>query len=324
MISEKEVNRVTEKPAALAIAGLDKAYGQDTYALRDVSLTIEPGSFHAILGPNGAGKSTLINIVAQTVKKSRGRVTVFGVDIDQEPVRAKSLLGVTPQELSLDVFFTVREVLNNHSGYYGVRDNTDWVDALIQRLGLGPHADKPARALSGGMKRRLTIGKALVHKPKLLILDEPTAGVDVELRHSLWNFVRELHAEGTTVILTTHYLEEAEELAEKITILREGVVIADAPTEALLQEFGTRRFDILLQEGKQWNPCPQLEVEVVQEGRVRGRFEAEENRLFFECLSRNADIIADLQVERPRLEEVFLKLTGNTVNSSGASKGEGS
>ncbi len=233
-------------PPALRIRQLSKRYARGVVALKAVDLEIEPGSFFAILGPNGAGKSTLINILAQVITKTSGKVTLFGSCIDQHPRESKRLIGFTPQEIALDPYFNVRQLLKNHAGYYGIRNNDPWIDTLLQKLDLAPHADKFTRQLSGGMKRRLTIAKALVHQPKLLILDEPTAGVDVSLRHSLWRFIRELHRSGTTVILTTHYLEEAQELADQVAIIDQGRIIARDRTEKLLERFGARRFEIHL------------------------------------------------------------------------------
>ncbi|MBF0367999.1 MAG: ABC transporter ATP-binding protein [Magnetococcales bacterium] len=296
------------KPA-LTIRNLTKRYGRGLTALSGVNLEIETGGLFAILGPNGAGKSTLINIVSQVVHKGEGEVEIFGVSIDREPQRAKMLLGVTPQEIALDPFFSVRDVLHNHSGYYGIRDNGEWIETLIERLDLAHSAHKSSRMLSGGMKRRLTIAKALVHKPKLLILDEPTAGVDVALRHGLWAFVRELHAQGTTVILTTHYLEEAQELADRVAILQDGQVVACDRTEALLESFGNRWFEILLSDSEATFPL-EADCEPSDAGvRISGSFTPEHSKTLFQWLADQAHRVADVRIERASLEDVFLHLT---------------
>ncbi|MBF0175876.1 MAG: ABC transporter ATP-binding protein [Magnetococcales bacterium] len=295
---------------ALTIVGLSKHYHNGAKALHGIDMEVGEGEFFAILGPNGAGKSTLINIVAQVVTKSSGHVTVFGLSIDKHPQRTRMLLGYTPQEIALDPFFSVREILQHHSGYYGIADNRAWIDALLERLHLAPYADKNSKALSGGMRRRLTIAKALAHKPRLLILDEPTAGVDVALRHSLWEFVRELHQNGTTVILTTHYIEEAQELAQRVAMLRDGEVVACDRTPALLAAFGSRQFEIDLHEAVPF-PVGLATGEMDAGGlRLTGEFTVERQQEFFSWLGTVAGKTADLRIDRPRLEDVFLRLTG--------------
>ncbi|MBF0590424.1 MAG: ABC transporter ATP-binding protein [Magnetococcales bacterium] len=296
---------------ALEIQHLTKSYDSGVKALTDINLTIEDGELFAILGPNGAGKSTLINIAAQVVRKSGGRVSIFGCDIDRQPQQAKMLLGYTPQDIALDMFFSVREILRNHSGYYGLRHNDAWINELLERLGLAEHADKNSRELSGGMKRRLTVAKALAHKPKLLILDEPTAGVDVELRHALWVFVRELHATGTTVILTTHYIEEAQDLAGRVAIMNHGRVVACEETEKLLADFGSRQVRVKLTEaaGGAMVDLPEGLRMGEQGGEVIGELSTKGSRPFFEWMARHSERIEDLQIEEARLEDVFLQLT---------------
>lgn len=210
---------------AIKIENVSKRYG-DLQALNDVSFTIEQGEFFGLLGPNGAGKSTLISALAGLLKTDSGRLSVMGHDVVDDYRGARSSLGVVPQEIVMDPFFTVRETLEFQSGYYGVKNNGAWIDELLDQLGLADKADKNMRQLSGGMKRRVLIAQALVHKPRVLVLDEPTAGVDVELRQSMWRFVRRLHREGHTIVLTTHYLEEAEELCDRIAIINKGEMIA--------------------------------------------------------------------------------------------------
>jgi len=207
-------------------------------ALDDVSFTIEPGEFFGLLGPNGAGKTTLISILAGLATATSGRVSVYGYDVSTHYKHARRALGVVPQELVFDPFFTVRETLRIQSGYYGLRRNDDWIDEVLVNLGLDDKADTNMRALSGGMKRRVLVAQALVHRPPVIVLDEPTAGVDVDLRRGLWDFVTRLNQQGHTIMLTTHYLEEAEELCGRIAMLRRGRIVALDTTAALLQRVG--------------------------------------------------------------------------------------
>ncbi len=225
-------------PMAVRVEHVVKTYAGkrgEVHALSDVSLQIKPGEFVGLLGPNGAGKTTLIQILAGLVRPTSGRVEVMGCDVAQDPIHSKRNLGVVPQELVFDPFFSVRETLRIQSGYFGLKRNDDWIDELLHNLGLADKADANMRALSGGMKRRVLVAQALVHRPPVIVLDEPTAGVDVELRQSLWAFIRRLNQEGHTVMLTTHYLEEAESLCERIILLKSGSVLADARTRDLLQ-----------------------------------------------------------------------------------------
>jgi ABC-2 type transport system ATP-binding protein len=203
-------------------------------ALDDVSFDVQAGEFFGLLGPNGAGKTSLISILAGLSQASQGRVSVMGHDVVSSFAAARRALGVVPQELVFDPFFSVREALRIQSGYYGVRHNDDWIDELLHNLGLSDKASANMRQLSGGMKRRVLVGLALVHKPAVLVLDEPTAGVDVELRQSLWQFVAKLNRQGTTVLLTTHYLEEAEALCSRIAMLKQGRLVALERTSDLL------------------------------------------------------------------------------------------
>jgi ABC-2 type transport system ATP-binding protein len=206
-------------------------------ALRGVSLEINEGEFFGLLGPNGAGKTTLISILAGLCKPTEGSAKVMGFDVQAEFRQARKLLGIVPQELVFDPFFTVRETLEFQSGYFGVRNNDDWIDEILENLGLTDKADKNMRALSGGMKRRVLVAQALVHRPPVIVLDEPTAGVDVELRQSLWQFITRLNREGHTIVLTTHYLEEAQELCNRIAMLKKGQIVALDTTANLLQRF---------------------------------------------------------------------------------------
>src|SRR5438445_1089886 len=216
-------------------------------ALDRVSLRIEPGEIFGLLGPNGAGKTTLISIVAGLTRASSGRVTVMGRDVVSDYRLARRCLGVVPQELVFDPFFSVRETLRIQSGYFGLRHNDAWIDEVIANLDLGAKADANMRSLSGGMKRRVLVAQALVHRPPVIVLDEPTAGVDVELRQTLWSFVRELNAAGHTIMLTTHYLEEAQLLCSRIAMMKEGRIVALDSTANLLAEFSERVLRVKLE-----------------------------------------------------------------------------
>jgi len=225
---------------ALEIRRLCKTYANGKVALDHVSLKVPAGAFYALLGPNGAGKSTLINILADVVRPGGGSVIMFGHDLFRERAWCKRRLGVVPQEVAFDPFFSPREVLRITSGMFGRKPDEAWIDELLERLELRAQAERTTRQLSGGMRRRLLIAQALVHRPRLVILDEPTAGVDVELRRRLWAFMRELNAAGTTILLTTHYLEEAESLCERVAIIHRGRVVADRRMQDLLHETAGR------------------------------------------------------------------------------------
>ena len=234
---------------ALEIAQLYKTYANGMQALKGIDLTVEAGDFFALLGPNGAGKSTCIGIVTSLVNKTSGKVRVFGHSIDEELIEAKTLLGSVPQEFNFNSFEPVNEIITNQGGFYGVpvkiaRQQTDY---YLKALGLWQHRFQQARNLSGGMKRRLMIARALIHKPRLLILDEPTAGVDIELRRSMWEFMEEINQQGTTIILTTHYLEEAERMCRNIAIIDEGNIIQNSSMISLLKTLNSETFVFYLE-----------------------------------------------------------------------------
>ncbi|MBI3171147.1 MAG: ABC transporter ATP-binding protein, partial [Hydrocarboniphaga effusa] len=236
---------------AIAIAGVRKTYGK-VNALNGIDFEIRQGEFFGLLGPNGAGKSTLINIIAGLLRMDAGRVTVMGYDTVTQFREARRRLGVVPQELVFDPFFTVRDMLRIQAGYYGVgRQAWPWIDEMLERLELSAKAGASMRTLSGGMKRRVLIAQALVHRPPVVILDEPTAGVDVELRRTLWKFMAELHRQGTTVVLTTHYLEEAQELCGRIAILDHGALQVIETTQQLLSRHPFRFLRLKLADGAQ-------------------------------------------------------------------------
>ncbi len=219
--------------SAIEFKHLSKNYGS-LLALDDINLVIEEGEFFGLLGPNGAGKTTLISILAGLCRPTTGSATVMGHDVQANFRQARRLLGIVPQELVFDPFFNVRETLEFQSGYFGIKNNGDWIDEVMHHLGLTDKAQKNMRSLSGGMKRRVLVAQALVHRPPVIVLDEPTAGVDVELRQSLWKFISRLNQEGHTIVLTTHYLEEAEQLCHRIAMLKKGQIVALDSTANLL------------------------------------------------------------------------------------------
>ena len=296
---------------AISFQSVSKAYpsprspqGASFLALNDVSLDIEEGEFFGLLGPNGAGKTTLITILAGLARATSGRVTVLGSDVQTDYAQARRKLGVVPQELVFDPFFNVREALRFQSGYFGVRKNEVWIDELLENLGLTDKAHANMRALSGGMKRRVLVALALVHKPPVIVLDEPTAGVDVELRQTLWAFIAKLNKQGSTVLLTTHYLEEAEALCGRIAMLKAGRVVALDSTSALLKAASSNvlRFKI----------DSDLPAALAAGARVTGRvvqFPAQDALAVERYLAavREAGLTAhDIEIRRADLEDVFL------------------
>lgn len=233
---------------ALEINNLEKTYRSGVQALSGVNLAVNPGDFYALLGPNGAGKSTTIGIICSLINKTAGKVKVYGVDLDQDPAAARMHIGLVPQEFNFNIFEPVGEILVNQAGYYGIPRKLarERAQMYLQKLELWDRRFDMARELSGGMKRRLMIARALVHQPRLLILDEPTAGVDIEIRYSMWNFMRELNASGTTIILTTHYLEEAESLCYNIAIIDKGLTIEQTDMRSLLDRLNLETFILYL------------------------------------------------------------------------------
>ena len=280
--------------------------GSGLKALDNVSFDIEQGEFFGLLGPNGAGKTSLISILAGLSRASSGRVLVHDSDVLLDYANARRKLGVVPQELVFDPFFTVREALRIQSGYFGIKHNDDWIDELLLNLGLADKANANMRQLSGGMKRRVLVAQALVHKPQVIVLDEPTAGVDVELRQTLWQFIAKLNKQGSTVLLTTHYLEEAEALCNRIAMLKHGRVVALAQTSELLKAASSNvlRFKI----------DSELPPHLADQARITGRivqFPANSARDIEQYLAavREAGLVAeDVEIRRADLEDVFLEV----------------
>jgi ABC-2 type transport system ATP-binding protein len=292
---------------AIHVERISKRYGP-LRALDDVSLTIEQGEFFGLLGPNGAGKTTLISILAGLAMASEGSARVMGHDVVARYREARRALGVVPQELVFDPFFTVREALTFQSGYFGLRDNRAWIDEVMHHLDLAVRADTNMRALSGGMKRRVLVAQALVHKPPVIVLDEPTAGVDVELRQALWHFIRRLNRDGHTIVLTTHYLEEAETLCGRIAMLKQGRVVALDTTQNLLHRHSGCYLELRIAPDRL---PPSLEplISLRREDGYRlalGDY-AEVARVIAELRASGIEIL-ELEVMRPDLEEIFVQI----------------
>ena len=303
---------------AIEIEGLRKTYAgtrnmPPKEALKGIDLKIKRGSIFGLLGPNGAGKSTTINILAGVTNKTSGHVKIWGRDIDKSPRDARAAIGVVPQELAVDVFFTPREALEVQAGFYGVPKKERRTDELLAVMGLTDKANAYVRALSGGMKRRVMVAKAMVHSPPVLILDEPTAGVDVELRRQLWEYVVGLNEQGVTIVLTTHYLEEAEELCDTIAIVNHGQVVACEPTSSLLKTLDTRTAVITPDKPLKAPPAlgGALEARLAGDGRLMIDFKTSEAGIEAVLNAvRAAGIgLKDLSIREPDLEDVFLALT---------------
>lgn len=303
---------------ALEIEDLRKVYkgkgkSPDKEALKGISLKVKRGTMFALLGPNGAGKSTLINILAGLVNKTSGNAQIWGIDIDKDARNSRSAIGIVPQEINIDAFFTPRELLDLHAGLYGVPKDERRTNEILKLVELDDKADTYARRLSGGMKRRLLIAKAMVHNPPVLILDEPTAGVDVELRKQLWKNIKQLNKQGVTVLLTTHYLEEAEELCDTIAIINHGELIACEDKKTMLARFGQK--EIIATLDKEIKSIPKvlqdMDIEIVGKDTIKIRYNTTKEK-FDTILSRLCDsnlTIADLTTKQSDLEDIFLELT---------------
>ena len=305
---------------ALSIENLEKTYANGHQALKGISLDVNEGDFFALLGPNGAGKSTTLGIVCSLIRKSGGKVSIFGIDIDKDFARAKQLLGVVPQEFNFSVFEKVEDIVLTSAGYQGMteKEARPRSERLLRDLGLWEKRDQQARMLSGGMKRRLMIARALVHNPKLLILDEPTAGVDIELRRSMWSFMQEINRQGTTIILTTHYLEEAESLCRNIAIIDQGEIIKNTSMKALLGELNSETFFLDLAREQDAVPCLEgfacrlidpltLEVEVCKGQNI--------SQIFVALNEQGLEVVS-LRNKANRLEELFVSLVEKTAASN--------
>lgn len=303
---------------AIEAIGLEKIYRAsgkmpEKRALKAIDLKVRRGSIFGLLGPNGAGKSTFINILAGLVTKTSGTARIWGLDIDQHPRSSRAAIGVVNQEIAMDPFFTPMQALELQAGYYGVPKAERRSLEILAAVGLDDKQDAYVRQLSGGMKRRLMVAKALVHNPPVLILDEPTAGVDVELRRSLWEYVRELHARGTTIILTTHYLEEAEELCDEIAIINNGEVLAQEPKDTLLARLDQRHLRITPREPITALPesLAGTDTEIQEDGSLLITFRSSETGIgrLLEKVREGGISVADLSTEQPNLEDVFVAMT---------------
>ena len=305
---------------AIQVQQVHKRYG-DVQALGGVDLDVAQGEFFGLLGPNGAGKTTLINILAGLARADSGSVRVLGHDVVTGYRESRRALGVVPQELVFDPFFSVRETLRLQSGYFGLRRNDAWIDEVMHHLDLTGKADANMRSLSGGMKRRVLVAQALVHKPPVIVLDEPTAGVDVELRQTLWQFIARLNREGHTVLLTTHYLEEAEALCGRIAMLKTGKVVALERTSELLKAASSHVLRLKI-DGE-------LPPDLAAQARVTGRIvqfpahDAREIESYLGAVREAGVIVDDVEISKADLEDVFLDVMSSTNASGGSKTAEG-
>jgi ABC-2 type transport system ATP-binding protein len=296
---------------AIQIDRIEKRY-KALRALDGVSLAVEQGEFFGLLGPNGAGKTTLISIIAGLNRADAGTVKIHGYDVVHDYRQARRMLGVVPQELVFDPFFTVRETLRMQSGYYGLKNNDSWIDEIMHHLDLTVKADTNMRALSGGMKRRVLVAQALVHKPPVIVLDEPTAGVDVELRQTLWKFIGRLNNEGHTIVLTTHYLEEAQALCSRIGMLKNGKVVALDSTSALIRRISGSQLVVQLAGGnlpESLKPLVSHPDELEKGGQYTLRVnDASEVEPILAQLRQSGAVVSDLQLQQADLEDVFIQI----------------
>lgn len=304
--------------SALSISGLTKTYQGGVQALKGIELEVQKGDFFALLGPNGAGKSTTIGIISSLVNKSQGTVSVFGYDLDTQLTQAKACIGLVPQEFNFNQFETVLQIVVNQAGYYGVPRAIakERAQKYLTQLDLWEKRNAPARTLSGGMKRRLMIVRALMHEPKLLILDEPTAGVDIEIRRSMWAFLQEINAAGVTIILTTHYLEEAEMLCRNIAIIDQGIIVENTSIKSLLSKLNIETFvldvqtdqsEITLTDVKYTFKNNEIEVEVAKEDGL--------NHVFTQLTEQKVQVMS-MRNKANRLEELFVKLVESGRDST--------
>lgn len=314
---------------AVSVRSLTKHYAASGrrpghLALDAINLDIPRGSLFGLLGPNGAGKSTLINILAGLVTKTSGKVGVWDIDIDVDPRGARGAIGVVPQELNIDPFFTPRTLLELHAGLYGVPASERRTDEILARLGLSDKANAYARSLSGGMRRRLLVAKAMVHNPPILVLDEPTAGVDIELRRQLWDYVQELHQGGTTVLLTTHYLEEAESLCDRIAIIDKGRVVATEGKSDMLARLDRKDLHVTVDRPFAAVPqnLPGCDVHLETPTQLVVRYQTKKTKVsdILAAISATNVIITDITTVQADLEDIFLSLTGSAAAAATAEK----
>ena len=307
---------------ALSVRGLTKTYKNGVQALRGIDLDVEEGDFFALLGPNGAGKTTLIGIVTSLVNKTAGEASVFGYDIDRELEIAKSCIGVVPQEINFNMWETPYTIVVNQAGFYGIPRPIarERAERYLKQLSLWDKKDKMSRSLSGGMKRRLMIARALMHEPRLLILDEPTAGVDIEIRRSMWEFLREINSRGTTIILTTHYLEEAETLCRNIAIINNGLIAERDRMSSLLRRLHTETFVLNLRDSL--DTAPQLagyDISLVDSHTLEVEISKEQalNDLFARLSALKIEVLS-MRNKVNRLEEIFMRLVEGGATATGA------
>ena len=308
---------------ALSIRNLTKTYANGVTALKGIDIDVDAGDFYALLGPNGAGKTTAIGIVSSLVNKTAGEVKIFGHDIDTDLEKAKSCIGLVPQEFNMNLFDSVLNIVVNQAGYYGLERKValQRAEKYLTELRLWDRRTDYARNLSGGMKRRLMIARALIHEPQLLILDEPTAGVDIEIRRSMWEFLKRINGEGTTIILTTHYLEEAENLCRHVAIIDEGTIIENAPMSNVLRKLQQETFVLSLKSPLQETPSlAGFDCELRGDGDLEVAVDSEHNlNGLFAALDQQGIVIASLRNKTNRLEELFMRLVENKQDGAAQS-----
>jgi len=307
---------------ALSIKNLKKTYRNGTQALCGVDLDVKEGDFFALLGPNGAGKSTTIGIICSLINKTSGTAQVFGHDIDTDSATARSLIGLVPQEYNFNIFEPVGEILINQAGFYGIsrHEATQRAEKYLRKLELWDKRFEMAKELSGGMKRRLMIARALIHEPKLLILDEPTAGVDIEIRHSMWEFMREINANGTTIILTTHYLEEAESLCNNIAIIDKGITIEHTSMRTLLDRLHVETFVLYLDKGIETLPvCGNYSLKLIDSNTIEVDIAHQQSlNELYQILSNCNIKVLSMRNKTNRLEQLFVSMLHNGNNGEAA------
>lgn len=305
---------------SILLENLTKIYSLSKCALKDVNLAIPKGSIFGLLGPNGAGKSTIINILAGTVTKTSGKAYINGIDIDANPQLAKYQIGIVPQEINMDTFFPVRKALEIYAGYYGIRPQNRKTDEILEALGLQDKANSMPRELSGGMKRRFLVAKSMVHSPSILILDEPTAGVDIELRDQLWSYVKYLNNNGTTIILTTHYLAEAQELCDWVAFINHGQIVLADKKENLIKNLGAKQLILELSSSVPSNLKLSKEVELVTsiDNKLTLKFDDKTSNIteIVSHLEKHSIHVKNLTIDQPDFEDIFKKVISSHVEKA--------